>query len=208
MRVSFSVICLLVLLLGVFYSGARMAYAIAILVIVYQIAHQIFYRQWLSPFLMVLISYSVLLLMSLKFDYLLSYIDLNFRDVVWAASRDIFYDNIIFGVGMGNLQDTISSYDRSIDWQQGANNYVWGFLAECGLFFFLLFSFVILKVFWGKSKLNCFYSDTSFLISMMLISQFSEHFLLYVSPFVMIFFLMLTIMSKTSCGFKVGELRC
>lgn len=186
------IISVLILLLGVYYSGARMAQAIAIIVILYHI----FYRWRLPPFLMVLTSYFTLVVLSLGFDYLSSLINLNFRDVVWGVSKDIFYNDIFFGVGMGNLQEVISSYDDRIAWKQGANNYVWGFLTECGLIFFSLFSYLILSVFWGKSRSSDFNSNMAFLVSIMLVSQFSEHFLMYVAPFVIIFFLILAVMSK------------
>ncbi len=181
-----------VLFVGVLYSGARMAQALAVLVLLYNM----FDRLALSPFKMVFISYVALISMSIGFGYLLPFIDLNFIDVIWGVSKNIFLENVFFGVGMGNLQDLIPSSSSLIHWSQGPNNFVWGFLAECGLIFFMMFSYLILKPFLGANKHSDLYVNLAFLMSVMLISQFSEHFIIYVSPYVMIFFLILAVASK------------
>jgi len=175
------------IVIGVILSGSRMALAILLLVFIINVLKIRF-----SSFTTIFISLISLIGLSLISLYFSEIIDLNFRDVIWGASLDAFNENPYFGLGIGNFQNKIDQF-LDIDWIQGANNLFWGLLVEAGIVTSILFYLFLLAPTFSKKKLKLEYKLFDFqmglLLSLLIISQFSEYFLIYVTPYLFLLFL-------------------
>lgn len=119
--------------------------------------------------------------------------DLNTRDVIWTTSLEISRENFFWGVGLGNLQYMIQDYSSLISWSQSANNFFIGWLVEAGFLSLLMF-FVILIL----SSKNTYYGRevSYFIILVLLASQFSEYFMIYVGVYTILLGSLMAISGK------------
>lgn len=177
----------LFIIMGVLLSGSRMALAILLLIFIVNTLKIRF-----NSFTTIFISLFSLVGLSIISLYLTGLIDLNFRDVIWGASFDAFIENPYFGMGIGNFQNNINQF-LDIDWIQGANNLFWGLLIEAGIVTSILFYLFLLISTFSNKKLKLKYKLFDFkmglLLSLLIISQFSEYFLIYVTPYLFLLFL-------------------
>lgn len=176
----------LILLLGVVLSGSRMALLISLGII--------FFNHIKLPFSsnkIINVSLILLVLISIFYASLSHLIDLNLRDVIWNGALNAFKEFPLFGVGLGQFQYEISNF-TNITIKQSPNNLVFGFLSEIGivssiifLFFIIMFSFKTSSNL-DKKRIELDYK-LAILMFFLIISQFSEYFFIYVSPYVLIF---------------------
>jgi O-antigen ligase len=188
MKFLLFIILMILLLTGVYLSGSRMSIALSLVSIVLFNLYVRLHKDWFLIFVVVLIAAVTFL-----FEIIETVVDLNFRGVIWAASLDVIEDNLFFGVGLGNLQYSIQNYSSEITWTQSANNFFIGWLAEAGLvssilFLFLFFKFTRIKMFAKEGF--------SFFLILLLVSQFSEYFIIYVSIFTFLLISMLSMRHK------------
>lgn len=169
-----------VLLFAVWVSGSRMALLIALLsVLAYRFYCLLYFRYAVGSI------FVLMFLMTYSFGFVGGYVDLNFRGEIWSTSFDIFSDYFLFGVGLGQLQYKISEYSDVIDWVQSANNFYVGWLVESGLVSFLMMLFLLAVLFSRPCKRIV---SISFVFLLLLVTQFSEYFIIYVGAFVVLFY--------------------
>jgi hypothetical protein len=176
----------LIIIIGVVLSGSRMSLAILLLTLFINL-----FKIRFSSFIMVFMSIFLLIGLSILSLYFSGLIDLNFRDMIWNASIDAFHTNPYFGLGIGNFQNKIDQF-LDIDWLQGANNMFWGLLVEAGAITSIAFYLFLLGSAFSRKKLKAEYytfdSRFGLLLSFLIISQFSEYFIIYVIPYLFLLF--------------------
>lgn len=187
MKFSTFILSMIILLIGVYLSGSRMSVALSLVSIVLFNLYVWLHKDWFLIFAIVMIAAVTFL-----FEMIATIVDLNFRGVIWTASLNIIKDNVFFGVGLGNLQYLIQDYSSMIKWVQSANNFFIGWLAEAGLISFILFLFLFLKF----TRIKVFAKEGfSFFLILLLVSQYSEYFIIYVSIYTFLLISMLSMVS-------------
>lgn len=181
-----------ILLSGILISESRMALAIIILLATLKIIPLI----KISQSLFVICGVLVIFYISINFELIGTFINLNLRNEIWEGALVAFQNNYIFGIGLGQFEQDIGFYVSGYE-AQSPNNLFIGLLSEVGLAGFLLFFYFVFKPLFLPKKKNLnkhFYLNSSIMLLVLLISQFSEYMLLYVGPYVLMLVLCVSMM--------------
>lgn len=172
------------LLIAVYFSGSRMSIALSLISIFLFNLYK-----WLHKDMFLILALIIIVSGTFLFQVVETVVDLNFRGEIWAASLSVIEDNLFLGVGLGNLQYLIQDYSSEITWVQSANNLFIGWLSEAGLISSILFLFLFFRF----SRIRIFAKESfSFFLILLLVSQYSEYFIIYVSIYT---FLLATMVS-------------
>lgn len=176
-----------VFFLGVYFSGSRMALAVFLLSLLYLLTPRDLILKIRSGLILTVV-YSLLIASTILFSLLGSYIDLNFRDVIWESVTNLFLSNPILGIGMANIPEKLYLVNSQIEQGQAANNFVLGFITENGLIAFILFSSMVISRYLKSTDLvRTFEVPVCFLF----VSQFAESFYTYVGSYVILLIVLL-----------------
>jgi len=180
-------IAMVLILVGIIFSGSRMSLAVYALALVYLFTPESFFNRFKKGRLF-LYTFLSLILLSFLFYLLAGYIDLNFRDVIWGAVIEVISENYIWGIGLENLPETLHKVNSLIMIGQAANNFVLGFIAENGIICFTFLLAYFYFSFNGSSYGNKRVNSCSFevIFCFMLLSQFAESFYSYVGSYVIL----------------------
>ena len=129
----------LILLLGVVYSGSRMALFSSLGIIFLNLLNL-----RISSLKLTLLGIFFLVASSLFYDDILRLIDLNLRNTVWDGTIKAYKSNPLLGLGFGQFQYEISRF-TNISIKQSPNNMFFGFISEAGIVSSLVFLFFVIS---------------------------------------------------------------
>lgn len=182
-------------MLGVVFSGSRMAMLVVLAVLLLSFVR--LPRPSHKVFLMMSVSVSAFL--SLNNDLIAEVVDLNTRGEIWSGVMIAFKENPLFGIGLGQFQADVASYAPGFA-DQAANNFFLGILAELGLVGAGLMFWLLISPIWvGGEYINeRLWTHSATMLMLLIASQFSEYMVLYVAPYVLMLTLFVAVAKWSS----------